>query len=92
MRCLQPAAERAAAAAPAIYNAGVPLLDNAQRRRAEAAVALKFGGGSDGASLGVGAKLLARMGFGASEGSKGGLGRDEHVCRPHRTLYRALPA
>ena len=75
----QPAAGRAASVTPVVYNASVPQLSDEQRRRAEAAVALKFGGGADGGGLGVGAKLMARMGFGASEGSKGGLGRDEHV-------------
>ena len=42
-------------------------------------MARKFGGGSDGADLGPGAKLMARMGFGAAEGSKGGLGIKENV-------------
>jgi hypothetical protein len=84
---LQPAATRTSPAVPVVYNAGVPQLSDEQRRRAEAAVALKFGGG---AGLGVGAKLMARMGFGASEGSKGGLGRDEHVRRALTQLQLPL--
>ena len=95
----QPSAGRVAAAVPVVYNAGVPQLSDEQRRRAEAAVAQKFGGGVDGTGLGVGAKLMARMGFGASEGSKGGLGRNEHVrahslnsiC-PWRFIATTVPA
>ena len=87
----QPVAGRASPAMPVVYNAAVPQLSDEQRRRAEAAVALKFGGGGDGGvALGVGAKLMARMGFGAAEGSKGGLGRDEHVRRALTLLYPPL--
>jgi len=68
---------------PAVYGAGMPQLSEEQRCRAEAAVARKFGGGGTGTDVGVGAKLMARMGFGAAEGSRGGLGINEHVCCIH---------
>lgn len=53
-------------------------LSEEERRRSEAAVQQRFGGthGVDN----VGARLMAKMGFGTAEGSKGGLGRNEHVC------------
>ena len=76
----QPAVAAMTAIKPAVYGAGMPQLSEEQRRRAEAAVARKFGGGGDGAAIGVGARLMARLGFGATEGSKGGLGLNEHVC------------
>ena len=76
----QPVVAAVTTVKPAVYGAGVPQLSEEQRRRAEAAVARKFGAGDGGADVGVGAKLMARMGFGATEGSKGGLGINEHVC------------
>lgn len=53
-----------------------PELTEDERRRAENAVqqVAQYGDPS-----GVGARLLAKMGFGAVEGSKGGLGRNEQV-------------
>ena len=33
-----------------------------------------------GDPFGIGAKLLSKMGFGAVEGGKGGLGLNEQVC------------
>ena len=81
----QPKVAAAVTAKPAVYGAGVPALNEEQRQLAEAAVARKFGGGSDGTEVGVGARLMARMGFGATEGSKGGLGINEHVRCIHAT-------
>ncbi len=49
-------------------------LTEEEKQRAEQAVQ-QFAGVGDG----VGARLLAKMGFGASESSKGGLGRNEQV-------------
>jgi len=58
------------------YNVTLPQLSEEEQRRSMAAVAQRFGG--DMANS-VGARLLGKMGFGAAEGSKGGLGRNEHV-------------
>ena len=60
------------------YGGQVPQLSEAERQRSAAAVQQRFGGNPALANS-IGARLLGKMGFGASEDSKGGLGRNEHV-------------
>ena len=60
------------------YGGQVPQLSEAERQRSAAAVQQRFGGNPALANS-IGARLLGKMGFGAAEDSKGGLGRNEHV-------------
>jgi hypothetical protein len=60
------------------YGGQVPQLSEAERLRSAAAVQQRFGGNPALANS-IGARLLGKMGFGAAEDSKGGLGRNEHV-------------
>lgn len=55
----------------------MPHLTEEERARSEAVVQQRFG--STQGVVNVGARMLAKMGFGAAEGSRGGLGRNEHV-------------
>lgn len=59
-----------------VYGVGAQLSED-EKRRSEAAVQQRFGGAQG--VVNVGARLMAKMGFGSAEGSKGGLGRNEHV-------------
>eukprot|EP00798_Chlamydomonas_sp_ICE-L_P009443 gene9443-8900_t len=58
--------------AAATYSKGIAQLTEEEQRRSEEAVKNFVGDPS-----GIGAKLLSKMGFGATEGSKGGLGLNE---------------
>jgi hypothetical protein len=60
------------------YGVQLPQLSEAERQRSAAAMQQRFGGDPVLANS-IGARLLGKMGFGASEDSKGGLGRNEHV-------------
>ena len=53
------------------------VMSEEERRRSEAALQQLTQQAGD--VMGVGARLLGKMGFGAAEGSKGGLGRNEQV-------------
>ena len=60
------------------YGVQLPQLSEAERQRSAAAMQQRFGADPALANS-IGARLLGKMGFGAAEHSKGGLGRNEHV-------------
>lgn len=69
------------------YGVQLPQLSEEEQRRSEAAMQQRFGADPSIANS-IGARLLGKMGFGAAEDSKGGLGRNEHV----RGLLDCAPA
>lgn len=73
-----PAAAPAQAPARPGYGVQMPQLTEEQQKRQMALMQQRFGGNPELMNS-VGAKLLGKMGFGAAEDSKGGLGRNEHV-------------
>lgn len=86
-----PAPAMLASIKASIYSRPSIALSDEEARRSEVAVQ-QFAGFGD--PSGIGAKLLSKMGFGAAEGSKGGLGRNEqvshqalsHTCHKHTRM------